>query len=287
MITMAHVRTVEVRGVPVQVEVRGTGGTPLLAIHGWGVDRRLMTGCLEPVLADDDAWLRIYPDLAGMGATPGDPRIDGSDAMLELVSAVADAVCPGEPFAVVGESYGGYLARGLARQRPDQVLGLLLLCPSMAPGTPADADLLVLERDEGLLASLDDADRAAFTDVTVRQTRPVWDSFAADVLPGIRAADQAYLSQVLAADPLLRFDPDDADNADGPTFGRPVLVVVGRQDSYVGYRRQWELLARYPRASFAVLDRAGHNLQAEQPEVFAALLREWLERVELDRVSRA
>ena len=177
MITTTHVRTVEVRGVPVEVEVRGTGGTPLLAIHGWGVDRRLMTGCLEPLFAADAAadasWLRIYPDLAGAGGTPGDPRIDGSGAMLDLVAAVADAVRPGEPFALVGESYGGYLARGLVRTRPDDVLGLALLCPSMAPGASTAAELVVLERDEALLASLDAADRAAFTEVTVRQTRPV------------------------------------------------------------------------------------------------------------------
>ena len=104
------------------------------------------------------------------------------------------------------------------------------------------------------------------------------------MLPGIRAADQTYLSQVLAADPLLPFDPD---QLPGGAFERPVLVLTGRQDSFVGYRAQWELMRRYPRASFAVLDRAGHNLQAEQPEVFGALVREWLARIELDRVSRA
>lgn len=282
--------------MPVEVEVHGEGGTPLVAVHGWGVDRRLMTGCLEPLFtADADAgavgprgdWLRIYPDLAGMGGTPGDPRIDGSGAMLELVSTVADAVGGGEPFALIGESYGGYLARGLTRIRPDDVLGLALLCPSMAPRSPSEVDLDVLEHDAALLASLAPDDRAAFTAITVRQTRPVWDAFAADVLPGIRAADQTYLSQVLAENPFLPFDPDDPGDPGEPEFTRPVLVVAGRQDSSVGYHRQWELLDRYPRGSLVVLDAAGHNLQIEQPEVFAALVREWLARIELDRLSRA
>lgn len=274
------VRVVPVRGVPVQVEVHGHG-TPLLVLHGWGVDRRLMTGCLEPLFADDDAWLRIYPDLAGMGGTPGDPRIDGSDAMLELVSTVVDAVSGGEPFAVVGESYGGYLARGLVHARPADILGMALLCPSMAPGTPSDAQLGVVERDHALLAALEPADRAAFEQVTARLVRPVWERFAADVLPGIRCADQAYLSGVLGANPMFSFTVDDTD------LDRPVLVLTGRQDDSVGHRRQWELFDRYPQASYVVLDRAGHNLQSEQPEVFGALIREWLERVTIDRLSRA
>jgi pimeloyl-ACP methyl ester carboxylesterase len=57
-------------------------------------------------------------------------------------------------------------------------------------------------------------------------------------------------------------------------------VVVGRQDSTVGYAGQWDLLDEYPRATFAVLDRAGHALPHEQPELLGALLREWLRRVE-------
>jgi pimeloyl-ACP methyl ester carboxylesterase len=36
----------------------------------------------------------------------------------------------------------------------------------------------------------------------------------------------------------------------------------------------------YPRGSYVVLDRAGHNLQIEQPIVFNALVNEWLDRVE-------
>jgi len=273
------ITTLLVRGVPVEVEIHGTG-TPLLMIHGWGVDRRLMTGCMERF--DVDAhWLRIYPDLPGMGGTPADPSIDGSDAMLDLLLALVDAVCPGQPFAVAGESYGGYLARGIVHARPSDVLGMLLICPSVAPGTPADADLRVLERDDTLLASLDPADREAFSSITVRQTRPVWERFATEILPGIRASDQRYLSEVLGRASRFSFDVDDRD------FDRPVLFLTGRQDSSVGYQHQWELLERYPRASFVVLDRAGHNLQTEQPEIFDAAVREWLDRMELDRISPA
>ena len=56
-------------------------------------------------------------------------------------------------------------------------------------------------------------------------------------------------------------------------------MVTGRQDSTVGYAAAWDLLERYPRATFAVLDRAGHALPHEQPELLRALVAEWLDRV--------
>jgi pimeloyl-ACP methyl ester carboxylesterase len=56
-------------------------------------------------------------------------------------------------------------------------------------------------------------------------------------------------------------------------------VVTGRQDTAVGYAAAWDLLEQYPRATFAVLDRAGHALPHEQPGLLRALVTEWLDRV--------
>jgi pimeloyl-ACP methyl ester carboxylesterase len=64
----------------------------------------------------------------------------------------------------------------------------------------------------------------------------------------------------------------------GPVYLRPTVILCGRQDSVTGYEDQYPLLPHYPRATYAVLDMAGHNLQLEQPELLAALVREWLGR---------
>jgi pimeloyl-ACP methyl ester carboxylesterase len=66
--------------------------------------------------------------------------------------------------------------------------------------------------------------------------------------------------------------PEDA------AYRGPTLVVAGRQDSTVGCAAAVDLLDEYPRATLAVLDRAGHALPHEQPELLAALLHEWLAR---------
>lgn len=39
-------------------------------------------------------------------------------------------------------------------------------------------------------------------------------------------------------------------------------------------------LKKFSRATFAVLDRAGHNLQIEQENIFNSMINEWLMRIE-------
>lgn len=263
------ITTVPVGEVEVEVELHGHG-TPLLMLHGWGVDRRLMTGCMEPLFGPDDPWLRVYPDRPGQGGTPGHPDVASSDALVELLLTVMDRVAPGQPFGVVGESFGGYLARGILARRRD-LLGLALVCPAVHPG-PADVpEPLVVERDEALISDIAPELLDGFLSNNVRQTRAVWERYVADVVPGLAMADWRYLEDVLGPGTVL------AD--ENATTTAPVLVVTGRQDTSVGYRQQWQLLERFPRATFAVLDAAGHNAQFEQPELFGALVREWLERV--------
>jgi pimeloyl-ACP methyl ester carboxylesterase len=62
-------------------------------------------------------------------------------------------------------------------------------------------------------------------------------------------------------------------------FDRPSLIIAGRQDSMSGYLDAIDLLPQFPRASLAILDSAGHGLAWERPEVFDALLRDWLARL--------
>lgn len=51
-----------VKNVSINYEVCGEG-KPIVAIHGWSVDHRLMLGCMEPVFANKPGYKRIYLDL--------------------------------------------------------------------------------------------------------------------------------------------------------------------------------------------------------------------------------
>ncbi|MGI5177549.1 alpha/beta fold hydrolase [Dactylosporangium sp. CA-152071] len=249
-------------------------GTPVLALHGWTVDHRIMSGCLEPLFTRRPGYRRLYPDLPGMGRTPAGTATTTDDilaAVLTLVGTVLGAA----PFLLVGESFGGYLARAVARTLPDQVLGLALLCPV---GQTLDRDLRVrpphqvLRSTPGLLDDLDPATRAAYTDGAVVQTPQTLHRFHDEIAPAIQLTDHAAIARFEQHWHLT-------DGPEGPApFGRPTLILCGRQDSSVGYADQYALLPHYPRATFAVLDVAGHNLQIDQPTLFEALMDEWLDR---------
>lgn len=265
-----------VKDLAVHFDVRGQG-MPFLLLHGYGVDSRLMAGCFEPVFQGLEGYRRVYIDLPGMGQTKRADWIRGADDMLGLLLEFIERVMPGERFLLAGESYGGYLARGVVRRLGERVAGLHLLCPVILPdfkkrSLPPRA---VLKRDEALLDSLSPEDTESFTEAIVIQTREVWERFRDEVLCGLRAADRPFLECYRKNGYAFSFDVDAMDE---PCLS-PTLFLLGRQDDGVGYRDAWAILENYPRATFAVLDRSGHNLQIEQPALFRALTLEWLERV--------
>lgn len=268
-------RHVTVKGIPVHYEVRGSG-RPIIMIHGFVVDSRSLMGAMEPLFAHTEGWRRIYFDMPGMGSTPASDAIASSDDMLDLILGFIDAVIPAERFALIGQSYGGYLARGVLARKADLIDGMCLICP-VAIAERAKRDLpprAVVTKDDQWLASLSRTDADAFVPNFVAQTEANWKRFRDELLPGIRAADQPFLER-LSKRYALSFD---VDNLQTP-FTRPVLMLTGRQDSDVGYQDQWKLLHNYPRATFAVLDGAGHALAIEQADLFDRLTDDWLNRL--------
>jgi pimeloyl-ACP methyl ester carboxylesterase len=260
-------------GIPVHLVEHGRG-TPVLALHGVDVDHREAAGTLEPVFAGRPGYRRIYPDLPGMGRTPAPETVNGTDDVVELLLGLVDEVVGVEPFLVVGHSYGGYLARAIANRRPGQVAGLALIC---ALGERVDADEVpghvVLHADGHIDGILDPAMDAEFRGYFVVQTPETLRSFRRHVLPGMGLTDQAGLERI-----FRRWQLGTVPEQAAP-YPNPTLILAGRQDATVGFTRSWRLLEHYPRATFAVLDRAGHALPHEQAGLFAALLGEWLDRV--------
>lgn len=268
---------VVVRGLAVHVEERGEG-RPIVMLHGRPADHRLMTVAFEPIFEARPGWRRIYLDLPGMGATPGADWITSLDDVLGVVDGAVGAILGDARFALVGASFGGHLALGLMHRRAAAVDGLALV----APAVELDDERLrrperrVFFSDPAVVAGLAEDERF-WTNVSVVQTAETLELFRAGVLPGMRVADHAFLDR-LDAGPGLSVDvrrlPD--------PFDRPTLILVGRQDTNVGYLDSIDLLESYPRATLAILDRAGHGVRAEQRGLFRALTDEWLDRVALE-----
>jgi pimeloyl-ACP methyl ester carboxylesterase len=271
-----------VDGSQVHYLEQGTG-TPVLALHGVDVDHREMAASLEPVFADRTGYRRLYPDLPGMGRTPAPEGVNSTDDVLEVLLGLVDRVIGEQAFLVVGHSYGGYLARAIANRRPGQVAGLAVIC-SLGGGQAREdegrPEHVVLHASGGLDGILDPAMDAEFRNYLVVQTPATLRRFQESVMPGMALADRAALERIFQHWEL-RSAPEQA-----PAYPNPTLILAGRQDATVGYAGSWSLLGHYPRATFAVLDRAGHGLPHEQVGLFTALMGEWLDRVREHHTAR-
>jgi pimeloyl-ACP methyl ester carboxylesterase len=263
--------------ITVHYESFGTG-RPLVVLPGWPDDWRVPADYLEPAFGADRRWRRTYIDLPGRGRTRGEPWITTNDQVLDIVLEVIEAVIPGERFVLAGHSAGGYLARGVLNRRMDLVDGLLQVVPVIDPDDEDVPLRTTLIADESLIeriaAEVGPETAARLAAVMVVQTATVYERVK-PLLPNMRGSDADFLARLTER---LSFD---VDRLPAP-FPRPALFVLGRQDSVVGYRSAIGLTDVYPRATMAVLDRAGHGLPWEQEGPFRALLGEWLDRVEAE-----
>jgi pimeloyl-ACP methyl ester carboxylesterase len=259
--------------ITVHYEVFGEG-RPIVMLHGMPLDRTEMIYEMEPLFAGRAGWRRIYVDAPGHGKTPGAGWITSKEHVLDVLEEFIDAILPGERFLIAGTSYGAYLARGLVYRRGRQIAGVLLNVFSsqrrMVTGVePECPQRTVLVKNAALMEQARAEGRDWLEEFAV--------SWNQDVLEYARVldatvTDETFLERIGGA---FSFDVDQLPEP----FAAPSLFVLGRQDHGAGYRHAWEIVEQYPRATFAVLDSAGHLVWGEQRQLCLALAGNWLDRV--------
>ena len=252
-------------------------GTPLIILHGVRLDHRHMMASLEPVFDGLDGWQRIYVDLPGHGRSPGSEAIRSQDDVLDALMDFADTLLGSERFGVIGESRGSYLARGIAHKCRDQVLGLGLIVPGGNPGSdPARLPPhKILMPDPALREGLPENQVYRFENLMVIQNQRLLDLAAEHKIPAMALFDAEQESRNFDAFHFAHERQGAVEQHDGPA-----VIIVGRQDAISGFRDGIDLLDSYPRASLAVLDTAGHAAAWERPDIFEALIRDWLQRMQ-------
>lgn len=223
-------------------------GVPLVALHGAGVDHREIEVAIEAFAATNPGYRRIYPDLPGMGRSEA-TGFTCNDDVVTLLGDFIDHLGL-VPVMLLGHSYGAYLARGVAAQRPDVVRGLALLCPVAEQSTNVP-DYEVVRQDADAYDELETGQRAGFDEYFVVRTPGTARRYRGYVVPGIRLVDEAALGRIFAGWAV---------DVGSKPFLAPTLIVAGRQDAVVGYTDATELLDRYPHTTVAVIDGAGHAL---------------------------
>lgn len=250
-------------------------GYPIVMLHGWTLDHQVMLHAMEPLFEKRSGWKRIYIDLPGMGHSEPQPSIQNSDDILEAILRLLDEIIPGQQFIVCGNSYGGYIARGIVRSRQETVRGLLLMAPLTIPEFDERVvpQKTVLKRDSDLIPHLSSEEADEFCSMAIVQGKTEWERFRDEILLPSKQTNYEFINNIRQNGYGFTFDISSK-------LEYPTLIITGRQDNVVGYHDAWRLIEDYPRATFAVLDMAGHNLQIEQTDVFNSLVHNWLNRLE-------
>ncbi len=249
-------------------------GRPLILIHGFGVDHRILVP-LDPVLQSAGTWRRIYLDLPGTAGTP----IGGAASTSDVVAAVEreiDARIGDEPFAILGNSFGGMIARQVAHDLRPRVLGLATLAGVFVPEQERRTvpPRTVLRTDSEALA-IAGAAADDYAEMAVVQSTENARAFLDHVWPGLTSSDPAGLARIAERYALER-EPEDVHP---DPFMQPSLFITAKQDQVVGYEDAWARNEHYPRATFVALDGAGHNVHLDRPSLTAALITDWLARI--------
>jgi len=264
--------------ITVHYEVYGSG-QPIIILPGWGLNTRFTAYETEPYFQQREGWKRIYIDPPGHGKTPGKDWITNQDQILDVVLACIDRLTAGQRFSLIGFSLGAYLARGVMLYRAKSIQGIALLVPAII--TEDDKRTVppyrVLVEEPGVKADLTPAE-ADLYDMAVVHTRKWLDyqrSFPE--VPEPEMGDFEFLGKIRGQPEKYAFSFD-VDHLAEP-FPGPSLVITGRQDSIVGYRDAWNIVEKYPRATYVVFDRAGHQLE-DKAGLVNVLMNDWLDRME-------
>lgn len=235
-----------------------------------------MEPTFEPIFESRPGWRRIYLDLPGHGDSAAPESIQSNDDVAEVVGNYIESLLPTERFALAGQSYGGYISRALAARFSARMLGVMLWVPSRYPREERHpAPRTVLVEDAAIMSELKTVEGKSFGRLLVVEDREGLAAIERLILPAAKKSNDPFLTRVSGT----RFARD----PEGAPFPHPALLLCGRQDMLVGYLDQLELLGHYPRATVAILDRAGHFLGlSEERGLFRSLVSDWLDRMEAE-----
>jgi pimeloyl-ACP methyl ester carboxylesterase len=264
-------KSIIIKGVNLNYEDIGTGCI-LFFLHGFGMHLESLKYSFEGFLKDENI-RRIYLDLPGMGKSLFNDEIMNTEDILDIVLVFIELVIKDTEFSLVGESYGGYLARGVLNKYSKQIKGMALVCPVIKANyfdrvLPDHKSFYV---DEEYLSTLDKEDIEDLEFLVIKNKYTI-DRTIKELFEPM-ADNEAFLVRIKENGYGFSFD---VDKEIGEYLG-PTLFLLGKHDSVAGYMDAFNILNHYPNSTYVILDKAGHNLHIEQKELFELHMKTWLE----------
>jgi 3-oxoadipate enol-lactonase len=258
------VAVIETRIGRLGVDVSGSGGTPLLLLHGVGSDRTAWKGQVEEFGRERLTVALDWPGYGESDPQPGASRESFARAALAVLDALG-----AERAHVCGLSLGGVIAitmSALAPERLDSLVladtfarhpdGAAILHRSLAGAAEKGMRGLADSRAEALLAAPANAAVRAEVVETMARIDPAAYALAARA---VWLADQREEAAAIAC---------------------PTLVLCGSEDRITPPHLSEELKSLVPGAGMVEIAGAGHLANLEQPLVFNRVLRAFLSEVE-------
>lgn len=269
----ARERFIEAEGVSLRVLSEGEGD-PALVLHGFTGSAESMA-CVSEGLRAHLCVHRV--DLVGHGRSSSPSELEPFEMprCVAQLEALLDALAL-ERVLLIGYSMGGRVALSFAVAHPDRVAELILV--GTTPGL-SDSHERAARRhsDEKLADEIVSDGIERFVDVWM--ANPL---FASQARLGQAALAQARAerltgsahgwAQSLRGMGTGAMPPLDADL---PGLSSPVLCVVGEEDEKFRAIAE-QMVAVLPRGRLRMIPLAGHAAHLEQPEAFAAAVREFL-----------
>ena len=252
-------------------------GPPCLVMHGGlGLDQTYMR-TLDPL---GDTFRLLYYDHRCNGRSSTPPL---STLTIEQLATDADALraeLAHERVAVLGHSYGAFVALEYATRFPDRVTQLLLIAGAPRGGYDEEIQRNVLARNPPpeVLAALaseptTDEEYAAM----LRDMLPLYLNPDADVDAVAKTLEGTEFKAAAGTASMEAWSQWDATN-NLAAVSAPTLVVGGGWD-WICPRSQAEAIATgVSDAELVVWDDVGHFPWLEQPERFFDLIRSWAKR---------
>ncbi len=267
--------TIEIAGADLYYEDLG-GDRPLcVMLHGGlGMDHTYF----RPTFDRLSEHVRLaYYDMRGNGrSTSGPPELLTLERWADDAALLADHL-GAERFAVIGHSYGGFVAQEVALRHPDRVRAMALLCttpggigstepPDSEQGDPPSSDQL-----EIMGSPVTSDDEMA---TMMRRLLPYYLHHL-----GPEVLLERFVNTIYRHDTMIRSSEVLASWSSYdrlPMVACPTLVVGGRHDNFCSAAQSERIAHQISDAKLEVFEHSGHFPWLEEPNEFWVMLEGWV-----------